>query len=205
MGSTFRDRLRLAELIAALSLAIDLGLGQPMAHVLRTCLLAIRLGRVLGLGERQLADTYYTTLLRFVGCTADSHELLEFTAGQDVGFRHLMVTLGSRTPDEIVPDLVRFMSDAHVGGDIPSLVREAATSTTGLGAQIARIHCEVARMLATRLSLGSSVCDALGQAFERWDGLGFPERRARTDIPLPVRLAVVARDIEVLTRTRSIE
>jgi hypothetical protein len=176
-----------------------------MAHVLRTCLLAVRLGRALGLGERQLADTYYTTLLRFVGCTADSHELLEFTAGRDVSFRHLMVMLGSRTPDEIVLDLVRFLTDTHVGGDIPVRVREAVESPAGLGAQIARIHCEVAIMLATRLGQGSSVCDALGQAFERWDGLGFPERRAGTDIPLPVRLAVVARDLEVLTRTRSID
>ena len=49
MGAASSGRLRLAELIAALSLAIDLGLGQPMAHVLRTCLLAVRLGRALGL------------------------------------------------------------------------------------------------------------------------------------------------------------
>ena len=35
--------LRLAELVAALSLGVDLGFGQPMEHVLRQCLIALRL------------------------------------------------------------------------------------------------------------------------------------------------------------------
>jgi hypothetical protein len=36
--------LRLAEIVAAFSLATDLGLGQPMEHVLRSWLIAVRLG-----------------------------------------------------------------------------------------------------------------------------------------------------------------
>jgi hypothetical protein len=35
--------VRLAELLAALSLGIDLGFGQPMEHVLRQCVLALRM------------------------------------------------------------------------------------------------------------------------------------------------------------------
>jgi hypothetical protein len=34
---------RLAELVAALSLGIDLGFGQPMEHVLRQSMIALRL------------------------------------------------------------------------------------------------------------------------------------------------------------------
>ena len=36
-------QVRLAELVAALSLGVDLGFGQPMEHVLRQCLIALRL------------------------------------------------------------------------------------------------------------------------------------------------------------------
>jgi hypothetical protein len=50
--------LRLAELLAALLLAIDLGLGQTMEKYLRTCLLAVRLGKLLGTGEEDLAAIY---------------------------------------------------------------------------------------------------------------------------------------------------
>ena len=205
MGADPPDRLRLAELIAALSLATDLGLGQPMAHGLRTCLIAISLGRALGLPERQLADTYYTTLLRFVGCTSDSPDLMDFAAGEDVRFRQLMVAIGNDTPEEMAPHLAQFMEAVGAGGNIPARVREALGSPDGVGAQIAAVHCEVATMLATRLGLGPTVCDALQHAFERWDGRGFPNGRSGEEVPSPIRLAVVARDIEVLTRTRGLE
>src|SRR5206468_8221146 len=40
--------VRLAELVATLSLGIDLGFGQPMEHVLRQCLIALRLAERVG-------------------------------------------------------------------------------------------------------------------------------------------------------------
>jgi hypothetical protein len=49
--------VRLSELMAALSFSTDLGLGQPMEHVLRSCLIALRLADRLGLDERQRAET----------------------------------------------------------------------------------------------------------------------------------------------------
>jgi hypothetical protein len=65
---------RLAELVAALSLGIDLGFDQPMEHVLRQCLISLRLAEKLGLGDAQRADVYYTALLINVGCHSDAHE-----------------------------------------------------------------------------------------------------------------------------------
>ena len=41
--------VRLAELLAVLSLGADLGMGQPMEHAMRQCLIAMRLGQRLGL------------------------------------------------------------------------------------------------------------------------------------------------------------
>ena len=41
--------LRRAELLAAISLAIDLGLGQPMEHMLRSSLIATRIAELMGL------------------------------------------------------------------------------------------------------------------------------------------------------------
>jgi hypothetical protein len=61
--------LRLAELVGALSLAVDLGLGQPMEHLARSCLLACRLGEEMGLGEDERAALYYVALLGWVGCS----------------------------------------------------------------------------------------------------------------------------------------
>ena len=68
-------RLRLAELIAALSLATDLGLGLPQEHVLRQCRIALGLAERVGVDEAERAAVYYVAMLAWVGCTADSHEL----------------------------------------------------------------------------------------------------------------------------------
>ena len=62
-GESDRAQVRLAELVAALSLGIDLGFGQPMEHVLRQCLIALRLAEGIGLDEEQRAVVYYTALL----------------------------------------------------------------------------------------------------------------------------------------------
>jgi len=44
--------VRRAELVALLSLGTDLGLGQPMEHMIRECLIALRLGEQVGLSAQ---------------------------------------------------------------------------------------------------------------------------------------------------------
>ncbi len=66
--------VRLAELLAVLSLATDLGMGQPMEHVLRQCLIALRLASGLGLDEADREVVYYAALLAWVGCHVDAYE-----------------------------------------------------------------------------------------------------------------------------------
>ena len=62
-SSQARPAIRLAELVAALSLGVDLGFGQPMEHVLRQCLIALRLAECVGLTEEERSDVFYTCLL----------------------------------------------------------------------------------------------------------------------------------------------
>ena len=42
---------------------------------MRACLVASELARRAGLSPLARSDVYYTTLLRFAGCTATSHEI----------------------------------------------------------------------------------------------------------------------------------
>lgn len=74
-------RLRLAELLAALSLETDLGMGHPPEEAMRTCLLATGLARRISLPETEVADVYWTALLMHVGCTAFAHEQAALLAG----------------------------------------------------------------------------------------------------------------------------
>ena len=84
--TTDRARVRLAELVAALSLGIDLGFGQPMEHVLRQCLIALRMADAVGLDEDERAVVYYTALLVNVGCHTDAHEQAKWF-GDDIAVK----------------------------------------------------------------------------------------------------------------------
>jgi HD-GYP domain-containing protein (c-di-GMP phosphodiesterase class II) len=79
-----------------------------------------------------------------------------------------------------------------------ALVR-ALTDPKGAERSI-RAHCEVGQMLARRIGLGDSVLHALGHSFERWDGKGLPNGIAGEEIPPSCRVAIVARDFELLNR-----
>ena len=85
-GDPDRSQVRLAELVAALSLGIDLGFGQPMEHVLRQCLIALRLAERIGLDEQARAVVYYTALLVNVGCHSDAHEQAKWF-GDDIALK----------------------------------------------------------------------------------------------------------------------
>src|SRR4029078_9609210 len=76
-----------AELLAALSVAVDLGLGQPAEHMLRSSRSATRISHRLGLSRAQRDCVYYSTLIMWIGCHADSHEYARWF-GDDIAVRH---------------------------------------------------------------------------------------------------------------------
>src|SRR5689334_25143998 len=69
-----RSDVRMAELLAVLSLAADLGMGQPMEHVLRQCQIALRLADRLAVDEDEREVVYYSALVAWVGCHVDAYE-----------------------------------------------------------------------------------------------------------------------------------
>ena len=68
------DDLRLADLLCALSVPLDLAMAQAPEKSIRSCLVAVDLARRLGLAEPEVSDVYYATLLRHLGCTATAYE-----------------------------------------------------------------------------------------------------------------------------------
>jgi HD-GYP domain-containing protein (c-di-GMP phosphodiesterase class II) len=192
-----RGQVRLAELVAALSLGVDLGFGQPMEHVLRQCLIGLRLAERMGLGEAERAVVYYTSLLINVGCHSDAYEQarwfgddIALKAGkydQSTGLRGVAAML--RRVGAGQPPMVRLRTalDLIVSGrrDIESMIAS---------------HSKLARTLARQLGLPQAVLDAVGAAYEQWDGHGFPGMLAGAAIPIASRIAQLAEYVEVAQR-----
>ncbi|MCA1824999.1 MAG: LuxR C-terminal-related transcriptional regulator [Frankia sp.] len=195
MGGPAVPRVRLAELVAALSLGIDLGFGQPMEHVLRQCLIGLRLAELAGLDEDERATVYYTALLVNVGCHSDAHEQAKWF-GDDIELKSHkydgtgVATLAAlRSVGAGNPPLHRF----RVGLEFALSGRK---QLEGMVAQ----HAALARALGEQLCLPAATRDALGAAYEQWDGRGWPGSLKGDDVPRASRIAQIAEFVEVAHR-----
>jgi HD-GYP domain-containing protein (c-di-GMP phosphodiesterase class II) len=187
--------IRAAEVVGALSLATDLGTGQPLEHALRTAVLAVRLGELAGASAQELTDTFYVALLHASGCTSNGHEAAQLF-GDDIAHRAAFFLIDTTNP----PEVLAFYR-AHVGAGRSPEVRAAmideAIANAGPRARDAfAAMCEVAQRFAGWLDLGSSVQASLEYVFARWDGRGFPDAHGDA-IPLSMRLLHVARDVSL--------
>jgi HD-GYP domain-containing protein (c-di-GMP phosphodiesterase class II) len=188
----------LAELVAALSLGIDLGFGQPMEHVLRQCLIALRLAERIGLDEQERAVVYYTALLVNVGCHADAHEQAKWF-GDDIALK------AGKYRHELRSVRTAAASMRLVGSGNPPLHRfrvglEFAFSGHREMDDVISSHAAMARALAEQLGLPDAVLAALGGSYEQWDGRGWPGKLAGADVPIAARLAQLAEFVEVAHR-----
>src|SRR5499425_1611249 len=193
-GDADRPRVRLAELVAALSLGVDLGFGQPMEHVLRQCLIALRLADRAGLGERDRVAVYYTALLVNVGCHADAHEQAKWF-GDDIKFKSGKYAYDSGSVRGALAAM------RLVGAGNPPLHRfrvglELALAGPRLWDDMISQHARLARTLAEQLDLPGQVREAVGTAYEQWDGRGWPGDLRGEAVPLAARIAQFAEFIE---------
>lgn len=194
------QRLRLAELMAALSLGTDLGMGQPLEQALRTCLIAIELARRLGLPSESISDVFYVALLRFLGCTADAHEFAELVGGDDIAIRLAVApVLGGSQQEFARRVLPKIGAGRNPVRRAQVLAAMMATGQARTRAGV-RAHCEMGEHLATRLGLSAGVQRGLADAFEKWNGDGFPKGFSGEAIHLAARIVFVARDAEVIHR-----
>jgi HD-GYP domain-containing protein (c-di-GMP phosphodiesterase class II) len=198
-----RAHVRLAELVAALSLGVDLGFGQPMEHMLRQCLIALRIAERIGLDEQRRADVYYTALLVGVGCHSDAHEQAKWF-GDDIALKSDKYDHEFRSLRAAAAGMRRLGS-----GNVPShrfrVALEFALSGHREVADMITHHATMTRTLGEQLGLPREVLDALGAAYETWDGRGWPGELKGDDIPLASRLAQLAEFVEVAYRAGGVE
>jgi HD-GYP domain-containing protein (c-di-GMP phosphodiesterase class II) len=202
-GAERHSGLRLAELLGAFSLATDLGLGQPMEHVLRAWLISARLGDQLGLDDQARVSLYYVMTLAWVGCVADTSEVAAWF-GDDIAFRADSFALDLAG----LPLMGFVLGHAGTGSPLPHRLRLRANLLLSGGHAVRRglmAHCVSTAHMAARLGLGSQVGDSLRQVFTRWDGKGVPVGTSGEDIALPVRLFHLADVVEVFHRSEGVE
>ena len=200
MAKAERGELRLAELVAAISLATDLGMGQPMEKAIRSCLIALGLARRLGCDAPTLSDTYYLALLEHIGCTSHASEWAAYVGGDEIAMRTHAVTFANSPMSEVMAAFIR-----HVGEGLPLRQRAALVAAMMRDGNrrfqhIAATQCEAAVCLAQRMQMSPGVLLGLGQTLETWNGRGGPAKLKGEETSLPQRVVAIAHDAEVFQR-----
>jgi HD domain len=194
---------RLAELVAALSLGIDLGFGQPMEHVLRQCMIALRLAERISLDDDSRSAVYYTALLVNVGCHSDAHEQAKWF-GDDIALKSHKYDYAPRSILGAAAS-VRLVGRGHPPAHRFRVGLEFLLGGyRDLDGMIAR-HAELARSLAGELGLPGAVQEAVGASYEQWDGRGWPGHVRGDAVPIAARLATLAEYAEVAHRMGGVD
>ena len=191
------------EIAALLAVAQDHAFGQPPGSQLRAAVLGQHLASAAGLDAAERATTWWTSTLRFLGCTGHAFDTA-VVFGDEIELRARSLRADSADPLELLRLMV-----THAGPGLSGLSRLRSVVSVLAGGRKAaelnfRMACEVADVLAVRLGLDEHVRAALAANFERWNGRGLPAGAKGAAIPRPMRIAQLSQELEVLARVEGI-
>ena len=191
-----RTQLRLAELIGALSYALDISEGQPPGHCVRCCWIGMQLGRAIGLAEAELSELYYTLLLKDLGCSSNAARICQLYVTDDLAFKR-----DFKTNDGSLHQILGFVL-SHTGLGVGFLER-FKIMLTSLGTaeaaaqELTTTRCQRGATIARRLRFSERVACGIHSLDEHWNGQGRPEGLAADAIPIYSRIALLAQVVDV--------
>lgn len=176
-----RNPIRMAEILAAFSLATDLGTGKSMGHAIRACYLGMQIADELRLSMLEKTELYYSFLLMHSGCSALSLALTPIIKGDELAAIGDITLRDDSNPLEMLGWLRQNVSpDAPLPARILNVIQALLH---GKNVGDIRGVCEVAVRVAQRLDMPQGVQKAVQYYLERWDGKG-PYSLHGSDIPL---------------------
>jgi len=190
------NTIRLAELIEALSHALDMTEGQPAGHCVRCCFIGTRIGQALGLGEEALRDLYYTLLLKDLGCSSNAARICELYLADDLKFKH-----DFKLVDGSFPQILKFVL-SHTGMEaglaerfrgILNIFKNGGEISTSL----IQTRCQRGAEIARQMRFSEEVAKGILDLDEHVDGGGQPQGLKGKEIHLFARIALVAQVIDV--------
>jgi HD-GYP domain-containing protein (c-di-GMP phosphodiesterase class II) len=191
-----RTRLPLADIMSALSHALDLVEGQPPGHCIRCCWIGIQVGQKLNLDAEALTDLYYAIMLKDLGCSSNAARICSHYLTDDILFKR-----NAKTMDGSLPQVLRFVLN-HTGlqSDMSQRFRAVLTALkTGpeMARELVETRCTRGANIALQMRFSQRVADAIHSLDEHWDGSGQPERRKAETIPQFSQIALLAQVVDV--------
>jgi HD-GYP domain-containing protein (c-di-GMP phosphodiesterase class II) len=190
------QELRLAELLSALSHALDMTEGQPAGHCVRCCWIGIHIGREIGLSEADIWNLYYTLLLKDLGCSSNAARICQLYLTDDLTFKHDFKTI-----DGSLPQALRFVL-SHTGMQSGLAERFRALvkvfqNSGEIARELMETRCHRGAEIARKMRFSEAVAQGIQNLDEHWDGSGLPQRLRGEAIPLFAQIALMAQVVDV--------
>jgi len=194
----------LAEVAALLAVAQDHAFGQPPGSQLRATVLAQHLAVAAGADRVEQATTWWTSTLRFLGCTGHAFDTA-VVFGDEIELRAESLEADMSNPLVVLRMMVSRAGPGETGTDRLRSVLSVLAGGKKAAEMNFRTACEVADVFAKRLGLDEAVRGSLAATFERWNGRGLPNGARGLEIPRPTRIAHLCHELEVLARIETID
>lgn len=198
---TDAQTIRLSEVLAGLSCALDLTEGQRPGHAARSCLIGMRIADEIGLPSEQRSALFYALLLKDLGCSSNAARFAALFAADD----HV-VKAGLKTVDwtQVHLNLAFIMRNVAPGHfwmrrvwQTLAMLREGPAGAK----DVVRTRCERGADIARLLGFTKETVEAIRALDEHWDGHGQPYNHSGHNIPLLGRILSVAQTSEVFFST----
>ena len=191
----------LAELLSALSFALDITEGARLGHSDRSCLLGMRIGVQIGLSSQALADLYYALLLKDIGCSSNSARMADAFAASDQvvkqNFKFIdRDKLGKPNREALTFVWNNIAPTASVWRRLRQMYRMIRTPGN-LTAEVIEARCERGAAILYKIGMGVETCAAVYSLDEHWNGNGLPDHLATRDIPQLGRICAVAQHLDL--------
>jgi HD-GYP domain-containing protein (c-di-GMP phosphodiesterase class II) len=198
------QEIRLAELLSALSHALDLVEGQPAGHCLRCCWIGIHIGREIGLSEGEIWELYYTLLLKDLGCSSNAARICQLYLTDDLTFKRDFKTIDGSLPQALRFVLAHTGLKAGLAERFRAIVRAFQTAGT-TAVELVETRCQRGADIARKMRFSEAVAQGIQNLDEHWDGGGLPERLSGPDIPIYSRIALLAQVVDVFHTASGID
>jgi len=200
-----RERLRtpapgpyvgLAEVLSALSHALDLTEGQPLGHTVRSCVIGMRLAESLGLGAGERSALYYALLLKDAGCSSNAARMAALFGSDDQHVKPSMKFVDWHRRIRLAVQTVR---NCGVHAGLIARVRHfvAVARTEAMTRDLIKVRCDRGADIARELGFPEATAAAIRSLDEHWCGRGYAEGLKKDAIPLLARIAGISQTIEI--------
>jgi HD-GYP domain-containing protein (c-di-GMP phosphodiesterase class II) len=187
--------VRLAEVLSALTYALDLTDGQRPGHTLRTAVIAMRLGRSLALDADALSALYYAALLKDSGCSSNAARMAALFGSDDQKVKHSLRLVDWHDKFRMA---IRSAQNCGVGRSPFAAIKHfALLATTSVTTKdIISARCERGAQIALGLGFPDVTSEAIMYVDEHWSGMGYPTGLSGTAIPVLSRILLVSQTLE---------